>query len=85
MNATTRDTLDRLLARSPAQWAFHRRAGERLVVLAYHAISLWIPALFGSVAFAQLRAVLQRETDPLAMCMPLAEPIQVLRQPAVAA
>ena len=38
MNATTRDTLDRLLARSPAQWAFHRRAGERLVVLAYHAI-----------------------------------------------
>lgn len=38
MNPTTRDTLDRLLARSPAQWAFHRRAGERLVVLAYHAV-----------------------------------------------
>jgi peptidoglycan/xylan/chitin deacetylase (PgdA/CDA1 family) len=38
MNPTTRDTLDRLLARSPAQWAFHRRAGARLVVLAYHAV-----------------------------------------------
>jgi peptidoglycan/xylan/chitin deacetylase (PgdA/CDA1 family) len=38
MNPTTRATLDRLLARSPAQWAFHRRAGQRLVVLAYHAV-----------------------------------------------
>jgi len=38
MNPTTRATLDRLLARSPAQWAFHRRAGQRLVVLAYHGI-----------------------------------------------
>ncbi len=38
MNPTTRNTLDRLLARSPAQWAFHRRAGARLAVLAYHAV-----------------------------------------------
>jgi peptidoglycan/xylan/chitin deacetylase (PgdA/CDA1 family) len=38
MNATTRATLDRLLARSPAQWAFHRRTGQRLVVLAYHGV-----------------------------------------------
>ena len=38
MNPTTRAHLDRLLARSPAQWAFHRRAGQRLAVLAYHAV-----------------------------------------------
>ena len=46
MNPTTRATLDRLLARSPAQWAFHRRAGPRLVVLAYHAVD--DPARFGA-------------------------------------
>jgi peptidoglycan/xylan/chitin deacetylase (PgdA/CDA1 family) len=38
MNPTTRANLDRLLARSPAQWAFHRRARQRLAVLAYHAV-----------------------------------------------
>ena len=46
MNSTTRATLDRLLARSPAQWAFHRRAGPRLVVLAYHAVD--DPACFAA-------------------------------------
>jgi peptidoglycan/xylan/chitin deacetylase (PgdA/CDA1 family) len=38
MNPTARTSLDRLLAGSPAQWAFHRRAGRRLAVLAYHSI-----------------------------------------------
>jgi uncharacterized membrane protein YbhN (UPF0104 family) len=45
-------------------------------VLVYHAISLWVPALLGSVAFVQLRGTLQREPQAAAMCMPLAEPIE---------
>jgi uncharacterized membrane protein YbhN (UPF0104 family) len=59
-------------------------AATTAAVLAYHAISLWIPALFGSVAFVQLQGVLRRAADPLTICMPLAEPIQIARQPAVA-
>jgi uncharacterized membrane protein YbhN (UPF0104 family) len=51
-------------------------------VLVYHAISLWVPALGGSVAFMQLRGTLRREAQPTAMCMPLAEPIQSVRLPA---
>ena len=51
-------------------------------VLAYHAISLWVPALLGSVAFVQLRRTLEREHQPAAMCAPLAEPIELARQPA---
>lgn len=50
-------------------------------VLVYHAISLWIPALLGSVAFVQLRNTLRREAEPAAICMPLAEPIGALRLP----
>jgi uncharacterized membrane protein YbhN (UPF0104 family) len=45
-------------------------------VLIYHAISLWVPALLGSVAFVRLRDTLRREPQAAAMCMPLAEPIQ---------
>jgi len=51
-------------------------------VLVYHAISLWIPALLGSVAFVQLRRVLEREDQAAALCMPLAEPIVTMRLPA---
>jgi uncharacterized protein (TIRG00374 family) len=51
-------------------------------VLVYHAISLWVPGLLGSVAFVQLRRTLQREEQAAAMCMPLVEPIEVVRLPA---
>ena len=51
-------------------------------VLLYHAISLWVPGLLGSVAFVQLRRVLQRESQPAAICTPLAEPIEAVRLPA---
>jgi uncharacterized membrane protein YbhN (UPF0104 family) len=53
-------------------------------VLIYHAIILWVPALLGSIAFVQLRRTLQRETEPARMCAPLAEPIEVVRRPALA-
>jgi uncharacterized membrane protein YbhN (UPF0104 family) len=46
-------------------------------VLIYHAIAIWVPALLGSVAFVQLRRTLEREDQPAAICMPLAEPITV--------
>jgi uncharacterized membrane protein YbhN (UPF0104 family) len=51
-------------------------------VLLYHAISLWVPGLLGTIAFVQLRRTLQRETQPAAICMPLAEPIEPVRLPA---
>jgi uncharacterized membrane protein YbhN (UPF0104 family) len=51
-------------------------------VLLYHAITLWLPGLLGTVAFAQLRRTLQREAQPAAMCMPLAEPIETVALPA---
>jgi uncharacterized membrane protein YbhN (UPF0104 family) len=50
-------------------------------VLIYHAVSLWVPGLLGSVAFVQLRRVLQREAQPAAICMPLTDPIQTARLP----
>jgi uncharacterized protein (TIRG00374 family) len=53
-------------------------------VLIYHAIALWVPALLGSVAFVQLRRTLAREDQPARMCAPLAEPIEVVPQPALA-
>ena len=46
-------------------------------VLVYHAISLWVPGLLGSVAFVQLRRTLQHEAKPAVMCAPLAEPLAV--------
>jgi uncharacterized membrane protein YbhN (UPF0104 family) len=55
---------------------FHQPLAETTVaVLTYHAISLWVPALLGSVAFVRLRATLQREERPAAICMPLAQSI----------
>jgi uncharacterized membrane protein YbhN (UPF0104 family) len=53
-------------------------------VLVYHFIALWVPALLGSAAFVQLRNTLKRESQPAAMCAPLAEPIEVVRVPALA-
>lgn len=53
-------------------------------VLIYHAISLWVPALLGSVAFVQLRRTLEREDQPARMCAPMAEPIEVVQRPALA-
>jgi uncharacterized membrane protein YbhN (UPF0104 family) len=47
-------------------------------VLAYRAISLWLPAALGSVAFVQLRRTLQRSHRPAAICEPLAEPLEPL-------
>jgi uncharacterized membrane protein YbhN (UPF0104 family) len=47
-------------------------------VLVYHAIALWVPGLLGSAAFLQLRRTLQREAQPAALCMPLAEPIDTV-------
>ena len=47
-------------------------------VLTYHAISLWIPGLLGSLAFVQLRRTLQRETDPAIVCMPLGARIEAV-------
>ena len=61
-----------LRALPPAAGRHHRRRAGL-----HHAISLWVPAILGSVAFVQLRHTLQREDQPAAICMPLAEPIEV--------
>ena len=58
-------------------------AATTAAVLIYHAIALWVPAILGSVAFVQLRNTLRREAQPAAMCVPLAEPIEVARVPAM--
>jgi uncharacterized membrane protein YbhN (UPF0104 family) len=50
-------------------------------VLVYHAISLWVPGLLGAVAYLWLRRTLERETQPAAVCAPLAEPIEAVRLP----
>jgi hypothetical protein len=48
-------------------------------VLAYHALSLWILALLGRRrAFVRLRRTLLRASDPAAICMPPAEPIEAV-------
>jgi hypothetical protein len=39
-------------------------------VLAYRTIALWVPALFGAVAFVALRRTLRTEADQLAACAP---------------
>jgi uncharacterized membrane protein YbhN (UPF0104 family) len=51
-------------------------------VLIYHAISLWVPGLIGSVAFVQLRRTLRREAQPAAMCSPLAAPVETVTRAA---
>jgi uncharacterized membrane protein YbhN (UPF0104 family) len=59
-------------------------AASTAAVLIYHGISLWVPGLLGSAAFVQLRRTLRREKQPAAMCVPLAEPVETVRLPAVA-
>ncbi len=62
---------------------FHQPlAATSAAVLVYHAICLWVPALLGSAAFVQLRRTLRRETQPAAVCMPLAEAVETVRIPA---
>jgi uncharacterized membrane protein YbhN (UPF0104 family) len=53
-------------------------AATTVAVLTYHAISLWVPAVLGSVAFVRLRATLQQHARPAAICVPLAEPVGAL-------
>jgi uncharacterized protein (TIRG00374 family) len=60
-------------------------AAATAAVLTYHAVSLWIPALLGSISFVRLRKTLQREDRPAAICMPLAEPIETARLPVTVA
>jgi len=49
-------------------------------VLTYHAISLWVPGLLGSLAFIQLHRTLKRDTHPHIVCTPLAEPLAAVTQ-----
>ncbi|HEV3095134.1 MAG TPA: lysylphosphatidylglycerol synthase transmembrane domain-containing protein [Solirubrobacteraceae bacterium] len=42
-------------------------------VLAYRAIALWVPAIFGSAAFVSLRRTLRRESAEIAVCAPQTE------------
>jgi uncharacterized protein (TIRG00374 family) len=39
-------------------------------VLAYRAVALWVPAVFGAAAFVSLRHTLNREASALALCAP---------------
>jgi hypothetical protein len=39
-------------------------------VLAYRAVALWVPALFGATAFVALRRTLRREAHEIALCAP---------------
>jgi len=53
-------------------------AATTVAVLTYHAISLWLPALIGSVSFVRLRAALQRDERPAVICMPLADSLDAV-------
>jgi len=53
-------------------------------VLIYHAISLWVPGLLGSLAFVQLRRTLQRDSQMAALCAPLAESLETVQLPVAA-
>ena len=55
-----------------------------VAILAYRVLALWIPALLGTVAFAQLRATLSRNADPAIICQPLADPLPRVEAPAAA-
>jgi uncharacterized membrane protein YbhN (UPF0104 family) len=54
-------------------------AATTVAVLTYHTVSLWVPALLGSVSFVRLRRTLQREERPAGVCTALAEPIETVR------
>jgi len=49
-------------------------ASTTAAVLAYHLVSLWVPALLGGVALAQLRNTVWRPGEPAAIRVPAAEP-----------
>jgi uncharacterized membrane protein YbhN (UPF0104 family) len=50
-------------------------------VLVYHAISLWVPGLLGSVEFVRLRRTLRSDAQPEVICTPLAESINLTVAP----
>jgi hypothetical protein len=50
-------------------------------VLAYRVVQLGLPAIFGSIAFLQLRHTLGREEAPAALCEPFGEPLPVVSLP----
>jgi uncharacterized protein (TIRG00374 family) len=56
-------------------------ASAAAAVLIYHMISLWTPALLGSIAFVQLRNTLRRAQEPANICLPLAEPLHTVQLP----
>jgi uncharacterized membrane protein YbhN (UPF0104 family) len=56
-------------------------ATTTVAVLAYRAIQLWLPAVLGSLAFAQLRNTLRREEARAALCEPLAEQMELTQIP----
>ncbi len=45
-------------------------AASTVAVLAYRAVSLWVPALMGTAAFFQLRRALRDEAHEIALCVP---------------
>ena len=56
-------------------------ASTTAAVLAYHAISLWTPALLGSAAFVKLRKTLEREHHPASICAPAPARVRPIAQP----
>lgn len=52
-------------------------------VLAYRSMQLGIPAILGSIAFAQLRGTLARSEAPAALCEPIADELPVVTLPAL--
>lgn len=63
---------------------YHQPLGvSSAAVLAYHALSLWIPGLLGTAAFIRLRRSLQREAQPAAICRPLVAPLEPARSSTV--
>jgi uncharacterized protein (TIRG00374 family) len=53
-------------------------------VLLYRVIELWIPAVLGTVAFAQLRVLLRREADAIEICGP-GQTVEIIGQGSVVA
>jgi lactate dehydrogenase-like 2-hydroxyacid dehydrogenase len=51
----------------------------RSVVIAKAAALARVPRLLGTIAFVRLRRILQRKTQPAAICVPLAEPIATVQ------
>lgn len=59
-------------------------APATVAILAYRVLSVWIPALLGTIAFVQLRHTLQRQADPAIICQPLSDPLPRVKVPAAA-